>query len=59
LPPLGCFPRLSMDERVFRPFGKDLGGQLPAGVAVDAGRIDEEIAGDVFAQSFVRVSHAE
>src|SRR4051794_39681353 len=46
-----------MHEGVPIALREDRGGELPAGVAVDAGRIDEEVAGSVLGESLLRVRH--
>jgi len=48
---------LGLDEGRFRCFPEDRGSDLPTGIAVDAGRVYEEIARDVFQHSFLGVSH--
>jgi hypothetical protein len=40
-----------------RGLSKDRRGDLPAGIAVNAGRVDEEIARDVFGDTFLRIGH--
>ena len=49
--------RLMMDEGMVGRFGEDGRGELPAGVAVDARRIHEEIARDVFRNALLDVCH--
>src|SRR5262249_49074155 len=46
-----------LDEGRFRRFPEDRGGDLPTGIAVDAGRVHEEVARDVFRHSLFRVCH--
>src|SRR5260370_23465691 len=57
LPPVGAGNRLGFDEGSFAGFTKDRKSDLPTGIAVDAGRIHEEIARDVFRHSFFGVGH--
>ncbi len=46
-----------MDKGVLVTLCENPGCDLPTGIAVDAGRIHEEVAGDVFGQSFLGVCH--
>src|SRR5579884_754821 len=48
---------LTHDRRVVADLSKTFRSQLPAGIAVDTGRIDEEVSGDVGVQAFLDVGH--
>src|SRR5262249_23058183 len=54
---VGARYRLSLDERGFGGFAEDRWSDLAASIAVDACRIDEEIARDVLRHSFFRIGH--
>ena len=49
--------RLPVHEGVVRPLGEHRRRHLAAGVAVDAGGIDEKIAGDILGDPFANVGH--
>jgi hypothetical protein len=49
--------RLRRHGGKFADFLKTAGRQLPAGVAVDACRINEEVAGDIRVETFFRICH--
>ena len=57
LPPVGAGDRLGLDEGRFGGLAEHRGGDLPARIAVDAGGVHEEIAGDVLRHSFPGVRH--
>src|SRR5439155_19309509 len=52
LSPVGAGGRLGLDEGRFSGLTEDRRSDLPTGIAVDAGRVHEEIAGDVFGHTF-------
>src|SRR2546428_7139016 len=49
--------RLAVDVARVAALGEGVGRDLPAGAAVDAGRVDEEVAGDVGGQPFRDLRH--
>ena len=49
--------RLPRHGGKFADFFKTAGRQLPAGVAVDAGRVNEKVAGDIAIETFFGVCH--
>src|SRR5207237_451735 len=57
VPPVVGGLRLAVDKGELARLPEDGRGELPAGVAVDAGRVHEEVAGDVFGDGFVGVGH--
>jgi hypothetical protein len=54
---LGLACRLPAHVGGAAPLGEDRGRQLAAGVAVDAGRVDEQLAGGVLRQSEIEPGH--
>lgn len=50
--------RLLPNVGVIGSFTEDMRHKLPAGIAINAGRIDEEIASDVFSNLEFNVGHA-
>ena len=44
-------------EGMFGSFTEDMWSELPAGIAINAGRIDEEIACDVLSDSQLEIGH--
>src|SRR5262249_28647935 len=57
LPPVGAGLRLGLDEGRFRRLSEDRRGDLPTGIAVDAGRVHEEVARDVLRHSLLGIGH--
>ena len=56
---VGVLGRLAVYEGVPVALGKNRGCDLPTGVTVDAGRVHEEIAGNVLRHTLLAVSHEE
>src|SRR5579871_2272187 len=50
---------LELHEGITVGFAEDFGRDLPAGIAINAGRIDEELAGYVLADDFAWVCHGQ
>src|SRR5271170_4346511 len=55
--PLVGIARLGMDIGILRAFREDFGSQLPAGIAIDTGLINEKLAFDILRHFSFRVSH--
>src|SRR4029078_468173 len=55
---LGFGFRLVIDAALLAVVAKNRRRELAAGVAVDAGRVNEEIAGDILRQAQLNVCHA-
>src|SRR6185369_12914928 len=56
-PPVLRAVGLVMDEGVLAGLTKNRRSELTAGIAVDAGRVDEEVAGDILRDTLVEVRH--